>query len=383
MTGVKQAVNKGKEKALLLTGVTGFLGSDVLARLIQQLDSKGQSDSHSNTRICVVARNKPDAKKSILAMRLREYGLDPDYEINRLDWRLTNFEDPLRFRNTLQGLDSGLSWKVLHMAAIIKASAQNASQKRLNQGVTEDLLEWANSRQAPFYYTSSVVAFGVSKDSRVRTEADFDHWEKENDSAAYYITKRVSHQHVEAKAKFGGALFCPSVVHGSLEHFKNSRSHLLALREGRLSWAPAGGANFVDLSHVSQTIVETLLGDAKSKVETLLLVGENLLLRDYFELYLSLWTQFSEKSETSAAQPKRAHIKRIPRWVGKPAFLLGRLLNAAGTASGLSHLMLTLSQSSSYLYFNSEKLQRRDSKEKLQEAILSSFEQSSRRNPTG
>lgn len=362
------------ENALLLTGVTGFLGSDVLARLIKKTSSETEK-----IRICVVARSKPDATQSLLSMRLKEYGLDPEYEINRLDWRLTSFEDPLQFRNTLQSLDAGLSWKVLHMAAIIKASAQNSSQKRLNQGVTEDLLSWANSQKAPFYYTSSVVAFGVSKSAQVRSEKDFSSWEKENDSVAYYITKRISHQHVESQARFGGCLFCPSVVHGSLEHLKNSRSHLTALKEGRLSWAPAGGANFVDLTHVSETIVDTLLKDPGEKMETLLLVGENLSLRDYFEWYRSLWHKYQAKThlEDTEDGDNSTPIKTIPRWLGGPAFALGKFMSrvsgSSGKLSSLGHVLLTLSQSSSYLFFESETLKRSGQKERLKKAIQSSF----------
>jgi nucleoside-diphosphate-sugar epimerase len=318
-------------------------------------------------------------------MRMREYGLDPEYEINRIDWRLTPFEDPLRFRNTLQGLDTSFQWKVLHMAAIIKASSENTSQERLNQGVTEDLLAWANQAKAPFFYTSSVVAFGVSPSESFRGESSFTDWDPMNDSLDYYKTKRLSHLHVASEAHFGGALFCPSVVHGSLEHLKNSRSHLSALREGRLNWAPFGGANFVDLEHVSSTIVGRLLEEqldnekessGRKTMETLLLVGENLPLQEYFELYQNLYLKYlaDMKKELPFSG---VSIRRLPRFLSKPAFWAGRMLKnfpmMKNTASSVSHVLLTLSQSSSYLFFESEQIKRTDSRGELEKAILSSF----------
>ncbi|NCN39682.1 NAD-dependent epimerase/dehydratase family protein [bacterium] len=355
-----------KSECLLITGVSGFIGSEILVRLIK-----------AKRRILVLARSKPDSTKSILAQRMREHGLDPDYEINKIEWKLTPFEDPLRFRNNLASIDvDKYSWRVLHMAAVIKKSGDNNDQDRLNIGVTQDLLNWANKIGAPFYYTSSVVAFGVTQSPDVRDESSLGEWEPFNERMGYYRTKRLSHLHVKEEAKHGGMIFCPSVVHGSLEQLKNSRGHLVALRKGKIPFSPRGGANFVSLDYVATTIVNEMLKPVSSPVEERLIVGMNLKIVDYLNLYLESYREFLKNEEPTperdaalAKLPQK--IKQLPKLAGWASVQLAKMADNFGFKS---HTMLNIAQSANFLYFKSSYLEdKSEAKEELIEAIKSSF----------
>jgi nucleoside-diphosphate-sugar epimerase len=327
---------------LLVTGVTGFLGSEVLARIV--------ADERSS-KICVLARKKADTQKSLLAQRFREKGLDPA-RIDALEWIEVPFEDESRFRQALEALPTQDNWRVLHMAAIIKSSKNNTAVERLNLGVTRDLLEFSNLRRAPFYYTSSVVAFGTTADRIVRTESDFHHWELHNKLYPYYSTKRAAHEWIMENARVPGWLFCPSIVHGSLEGSKNSRDHLKALREGRLKFAPSGGANFVALKDVARPIAETVLsGFLQGKApQARLLVGPNLRFTEYFNLYLDVYREHLESKNTNQTVIPERSVSALPPWVGSLAHIKNKFLRSMGAEFAF---LDSLAQSSKYLYFDS------------------------------
>jgi nucleoside-diphosphate-sugar epimerase len=351
---------------LLLTGVTGFIGSEVLARLVK--DERA-------SKITVLARKKPDPEKSLLAKRFVEHGIDPISQINAIEWIELPFEDEARFRATLEALPRQDNWRVLHMAAIIKGSSENAAVERLNLGVTQDLLNFANERQAPFYYMSSVVAFGTTSDRRVRSEKDFSHWESHNNFFPYYATKRAAHEWILSNAKVPGWLFCPSVVHGTLEGSKNSRGHLLSLREGRLKYAPSGGANFVTLREVAGPIAETVLSrafDGKTP-QARLLVGPNLRLVDYFNFYLDTYREFFERRALGTEPVALGVVEALPAWMGSLAMPLSRLLKSMKVEMGIVD---SLAQNSRYLYFESRYREGSSlpSLDDLKEALMGSFE---------
>jgi nucleoside-diphosphate-sugar epimerase len=327
---------------LLLTGVTGFVGSDVLARIIK---------SQQCPKLVVLARRKPDLENSILARRFREHGLDPQ-RIEEIEWVLVPFEDENLFRATLAALPKQDNWRVLHMAAIIKSQTDNDAQERLNLGVTKDMLEFANARQAPFYYLSSVVAFGATREKKIRTEKDFDQWEDFNDNYSYFATKRAAHKWILEQAQVSGCLFCPSIVHGSLEGEKSSRGHLRALKQGTLRFAPSGGANFVTLENVAGPIVEAVFAPAHGhKPRTQLLVGPNLRFQDYFNLYLDAYRSFMEDRALGTEGLIRGQLAAMPSWMGRMARATHRLSAKLGWNNTI---LSSLAQSSSYLYFDTE-----------------------------
>lgn len=346
-------------ETILLTGVTGFIGSEILARLLL-VDPQ--------PRMKILARKKPNTTDSILARRLIEKGVSPE-KINELDWVEVSFEDETVFREALKQLPQE-KYRVLHMAAIIKAVKYNSAQIRLNEGVTRDLLAFSNERKAAFYYLSSVVAFGASRVPEPRQEKSFSEWEDFNQRFPYYSTKRAAHEEVLREAQVGGCLFCPSVVHGSLELEKNSRGHLEALRAGKLPVCPSGGANFVCLEEVATAIVESVLGPVSDgKPITRLLVGPNMEFSDYFKLYQDTWAEFL-LSKGRDIRHIRKKVHTIPKWISKVIGFENRILDTFGVQLSL---MQSIEQSSFYLYFESTYAKTEPSVEALKRSLLRSF----------
>lgn len=350
---------------LLVTGVTGFIGTEVLAHLVKD---------ERCSKIVVFARKKPDREKSLLARRFIEHGLDVAL-IDSMDWIEVAFEDEDKFRQALEALPRHDNWRVLHMAAIIKASKENAALERLNLGVTQDLINFANDRGAPFYYMSSVSAFGASADKHVRTEDDFNTWEAHNDLYPYYSTKRAAHEYILRQAKVPGWLFCPSVVHGSLEGSKNSRAHLKSLREGRLKFAPSGGANFVALKDVAAPIADAILsGFLDGQLpQTRLLVGPNLRIVDYFNLYLDSYREFFEMRDLGLEKVAIGSVPALPAWFSKALVVTSKRLASLGLRIGFVD---SLAQNSRYHYFESKYREgvALPSIDDLKEAFRASFE---------
>lgn len=315
---------------ILITGATGFIGSEVFCRLVRKVGP---------AKITLLGRRRPEpAGKGLYADRLREHRLT-EQDLEGVRYVVSDFMNPERFRSDLNGLEAG-PWTVIHMAALIHAKGERSVQERVNLGVTKDLLDWLNARGGHFVFTSSEVAFGGTRRAVIRSERDFATFPPESMPYDYFRTKREAHVAALEHAKVPVTVLCPGVVHGTLEHYKDSRSHLVALREGRLNLAPPGGNSFVHLDAVATAVVEAAL-DAEPKAKTTrLLVDRCLTYHEYFTTYTKL-------ARGAAAQK----IRPVPNAVG----WLGRALFRLASAVGLHLSALEgLAQGSLYLFFRSE-----------------------------
>jgi len=318
---------------LVLTGATGFIGSEVFCRLAKK---------HPVDKIIVLGRKRPTDPKSLFLLRLKEHGLSEIF--SRINFVETDFEDEAKFQATLKSLPVHHGqFKVVHMAALIHPNAgEEKKQDRVNIGVTDDLVNWAHDRSAEhFVFMSSVVAFGGLKDASVRSEKDFPKFPSYCKNFNYFLSKRHSHEKLVRDCKIPLTILCPSIVHGSLEHFKNSRGHLKALRNGRLSWSPAGGGNFVGLDRVAEGIVHAALSPAPLALDCRLLVDRNLSFKEYFQLYVDL-----------ARGDKAQKIKSVPR-ATRSLLLIAKKLSS-GLGISLPSVVDGLAQGSLFLFFDSE-----------------------------
>ncbi len=316
---------------VLLTGATGFLGSEVAARLLKTRPFES---------IVLLGRRRPKVAGSLLALRLAEHGLDPRL-IEKVSFVEADFGDESAFRAALRGLGPELDGAaVVHMAAVIHRQGSVQEQTRVNVGATDDLVDWCNERGGKFVFISSVVCFGGSDTPVVRSEKDFPEVTGPGHRFDYFRTKHEAHMRVLKRSRKPAVFLCPGIVHGSLEGFKDSRGHLKALREGRLSLAPSGGGNFVGLDRVAQATVDAALRESPARVETRLLVDRNMSYLDYFQLYVNL---------ARGAQAQK--IRAVPRFASLAARALQGALDASGGRIGFVE---GLAQGSYWLHFESE-----------------------------
>lgn len=319
---------------IILTGATGFIGSEVLARLLKQ---------RSVDDILLLGRKRPVSKDSLLYLRLKEHGHEYDFE--KLKFFECDFANAESFARALAALPvENKKFRIVHMAAFIHAGAAHRDlQARINIGVTQDLLRFASEREAAhFIFLSSIVAFGGHPRGILRSEKDYPQFPAASKSFSYFTSKREAHDYILAHARVPTSILCPAVVHGSLEQFKDSRGHLKALRQGRLSFSPRGGSNFVGLDRVGAAVDRAAIAAPPVGIETQLLVGENLSYRDFFQLYVRL-----------ARTDKAQKIRRVPAWLSY--VLVGWVKLAHRLKWSVPSALDGLAQGSFYLFFESEK----------------------------
>jgi nucleoside-diphosphate-sugar epimerase len=315
--------------SILITGATGFIGSEVLCRLVKAAPSE---------TLVVLGRRPPDFQKGLFAERVAQHGLTPT-DFTRVEFVQTDFADSARLGADLAKLaERGQDWVIVHLAAVIHGGGDAAAQERLNVGVTHELLDWLNAIGGRhFVFTSSVVAFGGTRRPVVRDEDSFRNFPEESSAFPYYRTKREAHISILRRAKVPVSLLCPGVVHGPLENYKPTRRHLAALRDGRLSLAPPGGVNIVSLDEVAEALLRAALEARPEGARTRLLVERNMEVVDYFQLYVQI---------ARGAQAQR--IRRVPAWVGTLARAVYPLASTWGLAGGF---LEGLAQGSLYHFF--------------------------------
>ena len=331
MTSASDAFHDGH---FLLTGVTGFLGSEVFCRLARSV---------GYDRVFCLVRRAP-RPGSIFFKRLQEHGIEMDLE--KIHFIETDFSTTETFRTALELVQSQTAaeqkFSVVHMAAIIhaKGEGEKRAQQRLNIEVTDELLDWSATSGAHFVYLSSVVSFGATLfKSKTRSEDAFDRFPWVSKFFSYYTSKRQSHQRVVARAKVPVTLLCPGIIHGSLEMEKSSRKHLQYLREGKLKLAPSGSGNFVGLDRVAQSVVQSAMTVPQDKVQTRLLVDENMRFVDYFNKYVRL-------ARGGSAQV----VRKLPTCIGFIAVGLHILFSKCGIGVAM---LESISQGTLHLNFTS------------------------------
>lgn len=321
---------------ILLTGCTGFIGSEVFARLLKA--------NVSAENIVLLVRKIP-SENSIFFRRLKLHGIEAT-SLN-LRWQLCDFLNPEAFQKTLNELPQDIK-QICHLAAQIKTGkGMTGDQERMNQGVTEDLLHWSEIRKVKnFVYASSVVAFGGAFSPRVRKESDFESgWNFLCETLDYFRSKRRAHEFVVKNSNVPTTLICPGIVHGALESGKDSRSHLKKYVEGSLKVVPPGGGNIVGLDRVANCFVEALLNSNPNQLTIKFATDENVTYENYFRRYVSL----------ASTQEAANSLKKLPNFLAPVIWFMWLFCHFFGLKKIVDlHSLEGAVASTLYLWFESE-----------------------------
>ncbi|MEI7441286.1 MAG: NAD-dependent epimerase/dehydratase family protein, partial [bacterium] len=248
-------------RPILLTGASGFVGSEVLCELYRM---------GLGGRIHLFLRKHPD-EKSLISLRFRDAKIKTDELAART--HLVDLQDEKAFLKALEDLAIiSQEWIVIHLAAVINAKGDLKTQEEVNFKRTTQLISWSNKNAKSFIYTSSVVAFGATPSPVLRNEESYLKYHFLNKLDGYSLSKRKAHDEILKTSKINTCILCPGIIHGAYEHAKSSRTHLKKILEDKVNCLPSGGGAFVSLEYVASEIILSALNeplDSELKVKVL------------------------------------------------------------------------------------------------------------------
>lgn len=267
---------------ILVTGATGFLGSE----LIRQLILKGE-------KVRAIKR-----ESSVVPKLLKNE--------SEIEWFTADILDYFALKDAMVGIS-----KVYHCAAFISFDpADKKMLKRVNVEGTINLLNVSMEMNiSRFLHVSSVAAIGESKKEELITE--YDHWEYSSNSSAYSISKYESEMEVFKAAAEGlnTVIINPSIIIGKNAGNQGSGVLFETIRKG-LNYYPGGSFGYVDVEDVAKSMI--LLMDSDISDERFIINAENWTYRDLF----------SEIAENLGKNPPKIALKP---WMIYLAYLGTRL----------------------------------------------------------
>ena len=237
---------------ILVTGATGFLGSE----LIRQLILKGEK---------------------VRAIK-REYSNLPTLLKNEseIEWFNADILDYFTLKNAMEGIT-----KVYHCAAFISFDpADRKMMRKVNVEGTINLLNLSmDMNVSRFLHVSSVAALGEGKKEELITENE--HWEHGPNSSNYSISKYESEMEVfRANAEgLNTIIVNPSIIIGKNAGNQGSGQLFESIQKG-LNYYPGGSFGYVDVEDVAKSMI--LLMDSDISDERFIINAENWSYRDFF-----------------------------------------------------------------------------------------------------
>jgi dihydroflavonol-4-reductase len=237
---------------ILVTGGTGFIGSWLVKRLVQ--------DGHQ-----------------VRLLHRRGSSLD---ELTGLDFESSfgDVTDAESVMTACKNIDS-----VFHLAGVVGYSkAMRETMEKVNVGGTENVIaacKRADVRR--LLHVSSVAAIGASfKPSLLNENSPFS---IESLHLGYFDTKRAAEERVRAAIKrkeLDAVIVNPSTAYGPGDAKKGSRKVQIKVARGHFPFYPSGGASIVSIHDVVDGMLRTWQKGRTG--ERYILSGENLYVRDVF-----------------------------------------------------------------------------------------------------
>lgn len=279
---------------VLVTGATGFLGSELVRRLLLN-GEKVRALKRDSSII-------PDILKS-------------EEAINWVDADLLDFYS---LDDAMQGIK-----KVYHCAALISFAQKDRKQMmRVNIEGTSNLLNASVANNIEkFLHVSSVAAVGHSKPGELITEKN--HWEFGTGQSSYSVSKYESEMEVFRASAEGlkTVIVNPSIILGKNTGSDGSGQIFETIRRG-LSYYPGGSFGYVDVNDVVSAMISLMESDIQN--ERFIINAENWSYRD---LFTEIARGLNKKPPAIALQPWMLNAARLGKEV---------LASLTGTENSLS-----------------------------------------------
>lgn len=239
---------------ILVTGATGFLGNNLVRRLIQ--------DQH---QIVTTIRATSDLRS------LDGLGVEAIH---------ANLTDAVSMAPVLEDVEL-----IIHSAAMIHLGfSRRESSLAFNVGSTETLAQAARRKGIRMIQISSVDTLPAAINDVVVDEQTQGQMKCE---CSYVVSKRAADDAFRDEVRLGldGVIVCPGFMLGPNDWKPSSGEMLLTVARTPLFFAPGGGCSAVDVRDVAEGIVAAIeFGRAG---ETYILGGENV-------TYFDLWSRMAK-----------------------------------------------------------------------------------------
>jgi len=240
-----------KNNMILVTGATGFLGSE----LIHQLTKQGIK----------------------LRALKREGSAIPDLiKDNRLvEWVIADINNFSDLEDAFEGVG-----QVYHCAAFVSFNPKDkAKLLRVNIEGTANIVNLCMASGARLLHVSSVAALGNAKKGGLITEKDF--WEYDGKAHSYAVSKYEGEMEVWRGIAEGldALIVNPSVIIGAAAGFEGSGAIFKLVKDG-LSFYTRGATGIVDVADVAKSMIALM--DSPVTAERFILSSENYHYKQFF-----------------------------------------------------------------------------------------------------
>jgi nucleoside-diphosphate-sugar epimerase len=231
---------------ILVTGATGFLGSELAFQLVNQGD-----------RIRCTKRSTSTIPKQLISFQ------------TEIEWVDADMMDLFALENALKDVN-----QVYHCAAFVSLKQSDKTQMiRANVAGTANLVNLCLQNHIRLLHVSSIAAIGLAKPGDLVTENH--HLDQALETDGYAISKLESEMEVWRGIAEGldAVVVNPSLIIGANAGTNGSGALFETVRKG-LKFYTAGSSGFVDVEDVAKCMI-SLMG-AGIKAERYIISAENL-----------------------------------------------------------------------------------------------------------
>ena len=236
---------------ILVTGATGFLGSELISQLIPQ-GKKLRALKRDNSVIPTLLKDNP-----------------------LIDWVVADINDVATLEDVFEDIT-----QVYHCAALVSFNPKDKTELlKVNIEGTSNIVNLCTAYHARLIHVSSVAALGEPKKGKQITENDY--WEYDAKAHSYAISKYEGEMEVWRGIAEGldAVIVNPSVIIGANAGFKGSGAIFKLVKDG-LSFYTKGATGIVDVEDVAKSMIALM--DSEITGERFTISSENYHYEQFF-----------------------------------------------------------------------------------------------------
>ncbi len=276
-----------KDTSILITGATGFAGSYVLRRLLDEGYQNIRATRRASSRMTLVAQ-----------------------AADQVEWMEADLRDVFDLEAAMAGVDI-----IIHCAALVSFYPRDKERLlRVNRDGTANLVNAAlASGVRRLIYMSSVAALGKEDSGKPITEQT--KWEPNPSITNYAVSKFQAEREVWRGQAEGLSVACvyPSIIVGA-GFWSEGSAKLMAHADNAGKFYPSGASGFVDVRDVAEGVVRTMEKDQAG--DRFLLNGANLSYQDLLgQMATSLGHQAPNRYFPRGLARSLAWLDAIRAWI--------------------------------------------------------------------